>query len=171
MAVMLLVIACMFALTANSGYGPETVINFSGYYGVHKNERHLFYWFFESRTDPSNDPLLVWLTGGPGCSSMLALLAENGPYFLKNNSFTDLELNAYSWNNNSNIMWIDNPSGSGYSYDDRDIIDGVYTENEVASDLYELLQQFLADHPKYSKLPFYVTGIICSYFPIFPVAK
>ena len=85
-------------------------------------------------------------------------MAENGPYILADNSYTDLELNVYSWNNQSNIMWIDNPSGSGYSYDDQDIIHGVYTENEVASDLYELLQQFLSDNPKYAKLPFYVTG-------------
>eukprot|EP01084_Bolivina_argentea_P232777 392238_1 len=158
MVTLLLFIVCSLIFLTNSGYGPEKVINFSGYYNVHKNERHLFYWFFESRTDPSNDPLMVWLTGGPGCSSMLALLGENGPYVLKNNSYTDLEINPFSWNNNSNIMWIDNPSGAGYSYDDHPVIDGVYTENEVARDLYEFMQQFLKNNSKYASLPFYVTG-------------
>ena len=68
---------------ASSGFGPSNVINFSGYHAVHNQQIHLFYWFFESRNDPSSDPLIIWLTGGPGCSSMLALTVENGPYHIQ----------------------------------------------------------------------------------------
>ena len=39
-------------------------------------DAHLFYWFFESRGEPSKDPVVLWLTGGPGCSSELALFVE-----------------------------------------------------------------------------------------------
>lgn len=54
---------------------------------------HLFYWFFESRQDPSSDPLVVWLTGGPGCSSELAIFLENGPFII--NGTAEPVLNPY----------------------------------------------------------------------------
>ena len=48
--------------------------------GTEANGAHLFYWMTESQNDPKTDPLMIWLTGGPGCSSVLALFTENGPY-------------------------------------------------------------------------------------------
>jgi len=42
----------------------------------------IFYWFFESRNDKSKDPVVIWLTGGPGCSSEVAIFVENGPFKL-----------------------------------------------------------------------------------------
>lgn len=67
-----------------SNIGPEKATNFAGYVGVHNNTRHLFFWFFESRNSPSTDPFVLWMTGGPGCSSLVALFYENGrsPVFL-----------------------------------------------------------------------------------------
>lgn len=51
-----------------AGVGPETVTNWAGYVTVGANKTHdLFYWFFESRNDPANDPFILWMTGGPGC--------------------------------------------------------------------------------------------------------
>ena len=60
----------------------------------HTHGVNLFYWFFESRNNPSSDPLVVWLTGGPGCSSMLALLVENGPFMIPEGD-NDPKLNVY----------------------------------------------------------------------------
>lgn len=65
----------------------KCVPSFGPVYGTKVNETHgvnLFYWFFESRTNPQTDPLVLWLTGGPGCSSELALLYENGPFLINN---------------------------------------------------------------------------------------
>jgi carboxypeptidase C (cathepsin A) len=155
-ALVVATIACMYAVFGQSGFGPSKVINFSGYYGVNKNEIHLFYWFFESRNNPSSDPLMIWLTGGPGCSSMLALMVENGPYKVQNDM--SLSMNAYSWNSKANVIWIDQPSDTGYSWDQKGVPDAVTNEDQVANDLYEFLQQFLKEHSKYAKLDFYVTG-------------
>ena len=66
----------------------------------------------ESRSDPANDPLVIWLNGGPGCSSMLGFYTENGPRnykYLKDRvkqPFT-LEENPYSWNTAANVMYVD----------------------------------------------------------------
>ncbi len=68
----------MAVRVTGSNIGPENVTNFAGYVGVHNNTRHLFFWFFESRSSPSTDPFVLWMTGGPGCSSLVALFYENG---------------------------------------------------------------------------------------------
>jgi len=50
------------------------------------DSKSLHYTFLESTNDPSTDPVLLWSNGGPGCSSLLGLFAENGPYILDNNN-------------------------------------------------------------------------------------
>ena len=57
-----------------------------------------FFWFFEARKNPSNAPLSIWMNGGPGSSSMLGLLSENGPCAVNPDS-NSTRLNPWSWNN------------------------------------------------------------------------
>ena len=96
-----------------------------------------FYWFFESRSAPATDPVLLWMTGGPGCSSEVALFGENGPCSVNKNG-TDTIRNPFSWNSNASVLYIDQPAGTGFSYGlglDHD-------EKGVAADMYDFLQQF-----------------------------
>ena len=63
----------------------------------HKSD-DIFYWMFESRSNPDKDPLVVWLTGGPGCASEIATFYENGPLKFKSSDSYEFESNQYSWN-------------------------------------------------------------------------
>jgi cathepsin A (carboxypeptidase C) len=69
----------------------------------------MFFWFFESRNDPVNDPVIVWMNGGPGASSLLGLLFELGPCKVFENA-TGTELNPFSWNSNASIIFLDQVS-------------------------------------------------------------
>jgi serine carboxypeptidase-like clade IV len=110
----------------------------------------------ESRNAPATDPVILWLTGGPGCSSILALLSENGPYRMKPNS-TDLIINPYSWNEKANVLYVDQPVGTGFSYSNTSK-DYAHNEKKIAEDMYNFLKEFLQAFPKYANLKFAVTG-------------
>jgi len=116
---------------------------------------NLFYWMFESQNNPKTDPLVLWLTGGPGCSSELALFFENGPYTV--NTDLSLDANPFSWNLKANLLYVDQPGGTGFSYV-KNTLGYVKNETQVAEEMYSFLQQFLATYPQYLNLPFYITG-------------
>jgi len=65
--------------------------------------KHLFFWYFESQSEPSKDPLTLWLTGGPGGSSMLGMLQELGPCQI-NKYGNGTDYNPYGWSNKSNLV-------------------------------------------------------------------
>ncbi|KAL4472405.1 hypothetical protein ABPG74_018354 [Tetrahymena malaccensis] len=114
----------------------------------------LFYILFQSRSNPSTDPLVLWLNGGPGCSSLLGLFEENGPY--KINDDATLRSNPFSWNSNANLIYVDQPVGTGYSHADaRDL---AKTEEQISNDFYSFLIQFFDKYPQYLGRVFYITG-------------
>ncbi|KAG2040689.1 Alpha/Beta hydrolase protein [Suillus americanus] len=100
----------------NSGICETTpnVTQISGYINVGTN-MSMWFWFFESRNSPETAPFTLWLNGGPGCSSMIGLFQENGPC-LVNADHNSTTLNPYSWNSLSNMIYIDQPIGTGFSY-------------------------------------------------------
>ncbi|CAA7390845.1 unnamed protein product [Spirodela intermedia] len=144
--------------TRNGGLGDvavEDLGHHAGYYRLaHSHDARMFYFFFESRNN-KNDPVVIWLTGGPGCSSELAIFYENGPFSIANNM--SLLWNDYGWDKISNLLYVDQPTGTGFSFssDKRDIR---HDEKGVSDDLYDFLQAFFAEHPEYAKNDFYITG-------------
>ncbi|SJX64227.1 related to Carboxypeptidase Y precursor [Sporisorium reilianum f. sp. reilianum] len=83
---------------------------------------HFYFWAFESRNDPKTDPVVLWLNGGPGCSSFTGLLMELGPCNAvdpaSRGGKPGAEKNPWAWNNNATMIFLDQPVGVGYSYVD-----------------------------------------------------
>jgi len=130
------------------------VKQYSGYFKLRTGgllSKNYFYWFFESRNEPSTDPLVLWLTGGPGCSSEVALFGENGPCSTDGENTT---INPYSWNSKANLLYVDQPTGTGFSYG----LGMDHDEAQVAADMYDFLQQFLAEHKEYQANDFFAFG-------------
>ena len=146
-----------------SSLGVDKVKQFSGYLDDEENDKHLFYWFFESRNDPENDPVVLWLNGGPGCSSLTGLFLELGPSFV--NEKRDVEFNAFSWNSNASVIFLDQPVNVGYSYSSNSV------SNTVAAgqDVYALLTLFFKQFPEYAQQDFHIAGESYAghYIPVF----
>ncbi|CAK8576176.1 unnamed protein product [Lathyrus sativus] len=143
-------------LASSNGTSVEDLGHHAGYYSLPRSKSaRMFYFFFESRNSAKDAPVVIWLTGGPGCASELALFYENGPFIINND--LSLSLNDYGWDKGSNIIFVDQPIGTGFSYssDENDIpTDG----SGVSNDLYAFLQAFFKEHPELVKNEFYITG-------------
>ena len=134
----------------------DTVRQHAGYFNVTTSTKRYFYWFFESRSAPTVDPLVLWMTGGPGCSSGIALFNENGPCSVEASGMSTRK-NPFSWNSNASLLFIDQPAGTGFSYGNEDT-DYDHNERQVSEDMYNFLQAFYQAHPEYKPNPFFVFG-------------
>lgn len=143
--------------------GIDSVKQYSGYLDVEDEDKHFFYWFFESRNDPKNDPVILWLNGGPGCSSLTGLFFELGPSSIDEN--IKPVSNPFSWNSNASVIFLDQPVNVGYSYSSSSV------SNTVAAgkDVYAFLQLFFQQFSEYSNLPFHIAGESYAghYIPVF----
>eukprot|EP00494_Astrolonche_serrata_P025038 UN25299 len=128
---------------------------FSGYLQATKTN-FLHYVHIESQNSPDSDPLVVWLNGGPGCSSLDGMLYENGPLLI-NESGTGFTENPHSWNTVANLLYIEAPIGVGFSYSTT----GNYTMTDVmtAEQNANAIEYFLTTKfPNMASHDVYITG-------------
>ncbi|CCI43641.1 unnamed protein product [Albugo candida] len=132
---------------------PIQFKQFAGHIQLEENEK-LFYWYTESQNDPANDPIVLWLNGGPGCSSLGGFFTENGPFVVQNDA--TVRLNPYSWNRKVNLLWLESPVGVGFSFPLQNA--SYYTDDIVAAKTYEFLAKFFTRYSELQERDFYITG-------------
>jgi carboxypeptidase D len=107
---------------------------------------NLFFWHFENRHLANRHRTVIWMNGGPGCSSMDGALMEIGPYRMKDDAH--LMYNDGAWDEFANLLFIDNPVGTGFSYVDSDSYDHELTE--MASHMVIFLEKYFEIFPDHA---------------------
>lgn len=137
------------------------VKSYTGYLDIGE-DKHLWFAFFESRSrkfasaaEKASEPIVMWLNGGPGCSSTTGWLMEKiGPCSIATNG-TSVAYNKHSWNNKASVFFLDQPVSVGYSYSDGDQINNTPA---AAEDVYAFLQLFFARFEEYASSPFTIAA-------------
>ncbi|KAF8388538.1 hypothetical protein HHK36_027213 [Tetracentron sinense] len=135
--------------------------HYSGYVTINESHgKNLFYYFVVSERNSSEDPVVLWLNGGPGCSSFDGFVYEHGPFNFqagKTGSLPQLHLNPYSWSKISNIIYLDSPAGVGLSYS-KNKTDYNTGDLKTASDTHTFLLKWFEQYPEFLSNPFYIAG-------------
>nr|VDC84834.1 unnamed protein product [Brassica rapa] len=127
----------------------------TGYVSVGESgDVELFYYFVKSERNPDKDPLMIWLTGGPGCSSICGLLFGNGPLAFKGDR---LITNFIMLSSVANILYLESPAGSGYSYA-KTRRAAETSDTKQLHQIDQFLRSWFVDHPEFISNPFYVGG-------------
>ncbi|XP_031248089.1 serine carboxypeptidase-like 18 [Pistacia vera] len=131
----------------------------TGYESVGDSE--LFYYFIESQGDIEEDPLILWLSGGPGCSSFYGLIYEIGPLEFDIQNYTGglprLKYYPYAWTKTASIIFLDAPVGTGFSYArNREV--WPTSDSKSAEQSYQFLKKWLLKHPQYLQVELYIGG-------------
>ncbi|KAM3293070.1 hypothetical protein ACQJBY_036571 [Aegilops geniculata] len=132
---------------------------YAGYVTVDANAgRALFYYFAEAPQDPSNKPLVLWMNGGPGCSSFGAgAMLELGPFSVHSDNNT-LYKKKHAWNTVANMLFVEIPAGVGYSYSNTTSDYHNTGDKRSTDDAYTFLVNWLERFPEYRGRDFFITG-------------
>ncbi|XP_017422733.2 serine carboxypeptidase-like 18 isoform X2 [Vigna angularis] len=150
--------------------GPLPFLLETGYVGVGESEDvQTFYYFIESDNNPKEDPLLLWLSGGPGCSGLSALFLEIGPLELKQEEYNggppNLIVRNESWNKVSSIIYVDLPVFTGFTYATTELA-AQSSDTLLARQAHQFLRKWLIDHPKFLSNEVYIAGDSYSGIPL-----
>lgn len=131
---------------------------YSGFVEVDSDTNsNLFYWFYRDEYLDTKSPLVLWINGGPGASSQIGNLLENGPLKIIDDAKTVMKVRSLThqaWTEVANVLFLDQPVGTGYSYGDMPIT----KMEEVQQHALTFLLKFYEIHPEMVDRNFYITG-------------
>ncbi|XP_065000588.1 serine carboxypeptidase II-3-like isoform X4 [Musa acuminata AAA Group] len=133
---------------------------YGGYVTVDdRSGRALFYYFAVSAGNQSSSkPLLLWLNGGPGCSSFgIGAMQELGPFRVMSDGST-LYRNPYAWNSVANVLFLESPAGVGFSYSNTTSDYSNSGDKKTAEDAFVFLVNWMERFPEYKGRDFYIAG-------------
>ncbi|OWM64778.1 hypothetical protein CDL15_Pgr028495 [Punica granatum] len=166
---LLLLPLLLLAIAANEALGAKIVKYLPGFKGelpftletgyVSVEESELFYYFVESEGNPKEDPIMLWYSGGPGCSAFNGLIFENGPLEFNITAYEgglpSLKYYPYSWTKTTSILFVDAPVGTGFSYS-KTQANWYTSDSATAWQTYQFLRNWLIAHPQYLNLQLFV---------------
>ncbi|XP_028776300.1 serine carboxypeptidase-like 40 isoform X1 [Neltuma alba] len=141
---------------------PEdvSISQYGGYVTVDKIAGRAFYYYFVE-AQPSHRhklPLLLWLNGGPGCSSLgYGAMQELGPFRVNSDGKT-LQTNKYAWNYAVNVLFLESPAGVGFSYSNKTSDYDNNGDRRTATDNYVFVRNWLERFAEYKNSDFYIAG-------------
>ncbi|KAG6486296.1 hypothetical protein ZIOFF_054866 [Zingiber officinale] len=132
---------------------------YAGYVTFYKpNSRALFYYFVEAAENSGSKPLVLWLNGGPGCSSLgYGAMEELGPFRVMSDGKT-LYKNPYAWNEVANVLFLKSFAGVGFSYSNTTLDYAKSGDRRTAIDALIFLVNWFERFPEYKGRDFFITG-------------
>ena len=129
---------------------------YSGYLDV-SDVKKFHYMFNYAHEDPEHKPLVLWLNGGPGCSSLDGWANEHGPMQLGEDG--KFHINEYSWNRAANMIYLESPGDVGFSYIDSKLDYEKFINDDIAAnDNLNALLSFFKKFPTMKGKDFYISG-------------
>lgn len=129
---------------------------YSGMIDIEGTTKQIHYLFFEAQNDAANAPVLIWFNGGPGCSSMLGFMQENGPFRIESGSKM-FHPSEYSWNLEANLLYIEQPAGVGFSYCNSPK-DCAFDDEKSGQDNLTVVLEWFSKFPEYKNNDLWISG-------------
>ncbi|MBA0755960.1 hypothetical protein Gogos_021546 [Gossypium gossypioides] len=136
-------------------------VNFRQFAGLLKSMKMLmvevfFYYFVRAEKDPMTQPFTICLTGGPDCSSVRDAFGSVGPFIVTKDAH-GLQTNSFSWNKVSNLLFINSPIGSGWSYSNSSS-DYNNEDDSIYKILLTFMKKWYENYPVFDSKALYIAG-------------